>query len=190
MKDFNILEPTINSKLMKKLILLLLGFALGAVLTYFFCCKQSETGMENLTPPKGLITPQEAKALDTAYNPRYQLISDSIVTRRGGDNRSSWYSLGDMRAYLDYAENEADSLGFTMNGIRVYLGAYPDTNGIPGYTTMFFVPTGYLKSATNTSDGSLNAFSHFMQGGKGDITGGSGFNEGGNGHPPGANYPQ
>lgn len=165
---------------MKKILLLLLGFLLGALVTYYYCCKQPITE-EPIRPPSGLITPAQAVVLDTTYNPRYTLVSDSIVKRKGGDNRSSWYSLSDMRTYLNYAEKQADSLGFKMDGIRVYLGAHPEFKGVPGYTTMFFIPTGI----PNTSNASMFNFQKSL-----DIPGGNGLNGGGDGDPPSSNYPQ
>lgn len=166
---------------MKNFFLFLLGLIIGAAAVYFYCCNNELE--ESIVAPKGLITPAEAKVLDRAFDSRHQLISDSIVKRP--DNRSSWYSLKDMRDYLNYAENEAKGLGYTMDGIRVYLGAYPTDKEV-GYTTMFFVPTGIL-NATN-SEGSMLNFS--FQGGSGDITGGKGLNAGDPGEPPSSNYPQ
>lgn len=169
---------------MKNFIVLILGIALGALAMYFYCCQPSDSGERVVTAPKGLITPDEARKLDEAYNPRYQLISDSIVTRRGGDNRSSWYGLDQVRNYLDYAEKEAKELGYTMNGVRLYLGAHPDQNGEAGYTTMFFIPTG-------RSDKAQAAMLNLSMGDDdGDIPGGGGMNMGGDGMPPSANYPQ
>ncbi|MEY8848628.1 hypothetical protein AB9K26_07420 [Psychroserpens sp. XS_ASV72] len=168
---------------MKKLVLLILGFILGALAMYFYC--QKETPIEMLPPPpKGMITPAEATVLDKAYNERYQLISDSIVTRKGGDNRSSWYALEDVQDFLQIAQSQAKDLGYTMNGVRIYLGAKPTDSQGAGYTTVFMMPTGYL----NTSEG--NMFNFMFQGGKNDIPGGNGLDNGEDGDPPGANYPQ
>jgi hypothetical protein len=167
---------------MKNLLLLIFGILIGGLATYFYCCYESPE--EGIIAPSGIITPEEAKTLDQAFNSRHQLISDSIVKRP--DNRSSWYSLEDMRNYLDYAENETKGMGYTMDGIRLYLGAYPDVKGQVGYTTMFFIPTGYQA----TSKGNMTFLNFLAQGGKGDIPGAPGFNEGEAGHPPSANYPQ
>ena len=98
-------------------------------------------GTTAIIKPKGVITPTEAKVLDTTFNLRHKLISDSIVIRP--DNRSSWWSLDDITNYLEYAKHKADSLGYAMSGVRVYLGAYPEENGQVGYTTMFMVPTEF-----------------------------------------------
>lgn len=166
---------------MKNLLLLIFGILIGAAAMYFYCCEDIEEG---IVAPSGIITPEEARTLDQAFNSRHQLISDSIVKRP--DNRSSWYSLVDMRNYLDYAEKQTKGMGYTMDGIRVYLGAYPDVKGQVGYTTMFFVPTGY--QATSQSNMMFLNFS--AQGLKPDIPGAHGFNDGDMGNPPSANYPQ
>ena len=127
-----------------------------------------------MSNPKGLITPEEAQALNDAYTARCELVSRDITKRP--DNRSSWYSLQDIRDYLDYAEAQAKDLGYVMDGIRIYCGAYPDDDEQAGYSTSFIVPTA---SNEEEDDGE----SH-------DIVEGSGLNRGGMGHPPGANYPQ
>lgn len=164
---------------MKKLSVLLLGVAIGFAMCYFYFNQQNDL-KTIVKPPKGLITVSQAKTLDQAFNNRHQLISDSIVKRP--DNRSSWYSLRDMRAYLDYAEKQADTLKYTMDGIRVYLGAYPTAKEV-GYTTMFFVPTGI----PNKSQGHMFNI-NFQK--SNDIPGGNGLNGGDSGYPPNANYPQ
>jgi hypothetical protein len=130
-----------------------------------------------MSTPKGIITPKEAKQLNDAFTERCELISKDITKRP--DNRSSWYSLEDIKAYLKYAENQARELGYEMNGIRIYCGAYPTVDGKKGYSTSFIVPTAKIadgKDADN-SDGS-------------DIPDGDALNRGTNGWPPNANYPQ
>ena len=183
----------INKKLinMKKLSYIILGAILGVVGYYLYCnyiCShesESEQVMA-IVKPKGLISPQQAKVLDTTYNKRYKLISDSIVTRSGGDNRSSWYALEDIQNYIKYADSQATSLGYTLNGLRIYAGAHEETSKFgPGYTTFFLIPTG----TKNTAQGN-STFFNFIQPGGNDIDGGDGLNDGGLGQPPGANYPQ
>lgn len=167
---------------MKNFLILIVGVLLGALAMYLYCCRPKAELAINA--PKGLITPEQAKKLDAAYTPRYQLISDSIVTRKGGDNRSSWYGLDQVRDYLSYAENEAKDLGYVMDGVRIYMGAHPDQNGEAGYTTMFFIPTGKAYKA----DASMFNFS--MQLDSEDIPGGGGLDMGTGGQPPSASYPQ
>lgn len=172
---------------MKNFGLFVLGIVIGALAVYFYCCKGNmEMTLEPpLNAPKGIITPKEAKVLDQAYNLKHRIINDSLFRNStdGGDNRSSWWSIEDIQDYINYAENQAGELGYTMDGLRVYLGAYPDTKGQTGLTTMFIIPTG----VKNTSQGS---FFTYPQGGGIDIPGGNGLNHGGSGQPPSANYPQ
>ncbi|WP_353779914.1 hypothetical protein [Winogradskyella sp. 3972H.M.0a.05] len=130
-----------------------------------------------MAKPTGVITPQQAKDLDTEFNSRHTLISTQIVKRP--DNRSAWWSLQDIRDYLDYAENQALDDGYTMDGIRVYLGAYPEDSEGVGYTTVFMVPTGN-QTGQQAAKG----------GGSPDLPNGSGLNFGNNGQPPESNYPQ
>jgi len=168
---------------MKNFFVFLIGALLGAALVYFIFCKPSTMAM--VDDPKGIITPAEARALDQAFNSRHQLISDSIVRRP--DNRSSWYSLSDIRDYLTSAEKQAKTLGYTMNGVRIYLGAHADSSTEVGYTTMFFVPTG----TQITAEGSMNIFNRMPPPvNPPDIPGGKGLNDGPTGIPPHANYPQ
>ena len=174
---------------MKKLSILILGALLGAFATYYFCpnCGATEDMVEApIVKPKGLISPEQAKILDTTYNSRYKLVSDSIVTRKGGDNRSVWFSLTDVENYIKYADSQSTALGYNMDGIRIYMAAYPDDPKLgAGYTTVFMMPTG----SESLSEGSSSFFNIKRVGG-GDIPGGDGMNDGGLGDPPSANYPQ
>ncbi|WP_179353594.1 hypothetical protein [Winogradskyella vidalii] len=172
---------------MKKFSLFVLGIALGAVAMYFYC-SNSETDFESAPPvvaPKGIITPSAAKTLDTAYDIKHQIINDSLFKKStdGGDNRSSWWSLEDVQNYINYAEHQSGELGYTMDGLRVYLGSYPNANnGEAGLTTMFMVPTG----VKNVAKGSAFSF----QGGNIDIKDADVLNRSEHGNPPSANYPQ
>ncbi len=171
---------------MKNFGLLILGIILGACAMYFYGSIDQEeiTSQSRAVAPKGIITPAQAKVLDLAFNKKHRIINDSLFKKStdGGDNRSSWWSLEDIQSYINYAENQAGELKYTMDGLRVYLGSYPNVKGETGLTTLFFVPTGYK----NTAQGSMLP----MQIGHGDIPGGDGLNIGQQGKPPGANYPQ
>ncbi|WP_179007607.1 hypothetical protein [Winogradskyella forsetii] len=170
---------------MKNFGLLVLGIILGALAMYFYCCQDTDLAIEEPTKPSGLISSKEAKVLDEAYNIKHRIINDSLFKKStdGGDNRSSWWSIEDIQNYINHAENQAGELGYTMDGLRVYLGAYPQVDGQEGLTTMFIVPTG----TENKSKGSI--FSMF-QDGSSDIQGADGLNVGGHGKPPSVNYPQ
>ncbi|OIQ24020.1 hypothetical protein [Lacinutrix sp. MedPE-SW] len=163
---------------MKNFITLLLGLIIGALIMYFICNKNTDEGAVEVTKPTGVITPSEARVLDKAYNSRHALISKDIVNK--ADNRSAWWSLEDIQNYIVYAQNQSSDLGFDMNGIRVYLGAYPTQGEDVGYTTMFLVPTA---SGIGDKGGS-------QLGGNNDIPDADPLNMGQGGTPPGANYPQ
>ena len=127
--------------------------------------------------PKGSITPDEAKTLNDAYTARHQVISESVTMRP--DNRSSWYSLEEIQDFLSSAAAQAKDLGYEMDGIRIYCGAYPDQEGEVGLSTAFMVPTGTPIEGGGEGNG-----------GSRDIPEGNGLNLGQQGEPPGANYPQ
>ena len=170
---------------MKNFGLLILGILLGVLAMYFYLNNNQDMSTQppTIKPPVGVISPEEIKTLDQAYNERYQIINDSLFKgSKTGDNRSSWYKLEDIENYLAYAKQQANDNGFTLDGLRLYLGAHPDTEKEKGLTTLFFVPTGY----ENTSEGSF--FS--LQKGGNDLTASDGLNKGGQGDPPSANYPQ
>lgn len=170
---------------MKNLLSLLAGLIIGAALAYVFIDRDMTMTDAQITPPKGLISPAEAKTLDQAFNLKHRIINDSLfkTSTDGGDNRSSWFALSEVEAYLAYAKQQTSDLGFTMDGLRIYLGSYPDSKASTGLTTMFLVPTG----TKNTSQG---AFFSLPQGGSPDIDGGDALNKSSNGMPPSANYPQ
>jgi hypothetical protein len=130
-----------------------------------------------MSKPIGLITPKEAKRLNDAFTKRCELISKEITKRP--DNRSSWFSLEEIKAYLKYAENQAQEQGYEMNGIRIYCGAYPAVAGKEGYSTSFIVPTAKIVNGVDASSSD-----------KSDIPDGDGLNGGQSGWPPSASYPQ
>jgi len=129
-----------------------------------------------MSKPKGVIAPEEAKKLNDAFTKRCKLISQDITKR--SDNRSSWYSLKDLKKYLRYAKKQAKKNGHKMNGVRIYCGAYPTVDGEAGYSTSFIVPTA--KITDEIDGGGVNV----------DLLDGDVLNKGQQGHPPNANYPQ
>ncbi|WP_460219114.1 hypothetical protein [Psychroserpens sp. MEBiC05023] len=170
---------------MKKLGPIILGIIIGAIAMYFYFHNNKHVdSMSNTTTPAGIISPGEIETLTKAYDVRYQAINDAIFRGvESGDNRSSWYSLEDLRSFLELAEKQASELGYTMNGVRLYPGAHPALKERPGYSTFLFVPTGY----ENTSQGGMMKS---MQPSNNDIPGANGFDRGEHGDPPSANYPQ
>ena len=125
---------------------------------------------------KGLITSDEAKELDANYTARYNLVSKDITKR--DDNRSSWFSIEDLKAFIKHAEDQAVAKKLTLDGIRIYNGAYKEEDGKPGYSTVFLIPTAANSLGKDGDEGSP------------DIEGNDGLNRGHVGFPPGANYPQ
>ncbi|MBO3117465.1 hypothetical protein J4050_11945 [Winogradskyella sp. DF17] len=170
---------------MKNFLSLIVGIIVGGALMYYFGSKDDIKEMAQEIRPNGLISPAEAKVLDQAYTIKHNIINDSLFKKstNGGDNRSSWFALEDVEGYIQFAKKEAGTLGYTLDGLRVYLGSYPNSKGETGLTTVFFIPTG----KQNVSDGSMFTL---PQGGGSDIPGGSGLNRGSSGQPPSNNYPQ
>ncbi|TYA71779.1 hypothetical protein [Seonamhaeicola marinus] len=147
---------------MKNLRPLLLGAIIGALLTYFFCPRQaveaedlsSSMQQKAIVKPEGVITVEQAKALNDNWTKFRKPVLDSVTERRvkKEDYRWAWWSLEDIENYIAYIRSETPQ-GETFTGLRVYLGVYDEnsTNGKNGMTTMFIVPTG----GSNVNKGSL-----------------------------------
>lgn len=133
---------------MKKLGLIILGFIIGALLTYKFCPRVEEKNneVEEITKPAGIISVEEAIVLNNNWTKYRKEAVDSAAARQGRkiDKRSTSWTLKEIRDYLDYAEAESKNMGYTMDGIQVYLGVYEENAGAEksNYTTMFIAPTG------------------------------------------------
>ena len=140
---------------MKKLALIILGFIIGAVLTYYFCPRPDD--MNTMAPeydkPTGVITIIEAEALSANWAKNNKTEIDSTLDVEGSRKsmRSVKWTLKDVEDYLHFAKSESDSVGYTMTGVRVYLGNYGEKNR----NTMFIVPTGY-KNTSKASSVNLN----------------------------------
>ena len=111
---------------MKNVSYLILGFIIGAVLTYYFCPRQLEEPITRIVKPKGVISQEQAKLLNEEGTMYRKAAVDSAAQKQGRkeDDRSTYWTLEDIENYLVYAKNQSDSLGYTMTGIRVYLGVY------------------------------------------------------------------
>jgi hypothetical protein len=130
------------------------------------------------------ITPQEAKDLNQNYvNTRAKAVDVAIGKK---DSISSWFSLEALKAYISYVESEGKAKGITVDGLRIYFGAYSKNDKNPtknNYSTVFFVPTQSKKS-TSLEDGELAAVQ------SSDIVTIDPMNDGASGYPPSATYPQ
>lgn len=144
---------------MKKLTYLLLGFVVGAVLTYYFCPNKgcaAEQELAKPNKPKGVVTVAEAIQLNDNWTKYRKPAIDSTLKIQGVDRedyRSAWWSLKDINDYLAYAKQQSDSLGYTVTGVRVCLGVYGENAGQnkKDLTTMFIVPTGEKSTSKASS---------------------------------------
>ncbi len=131
---------------MKNVSYLILGLIIGALLTYYFCPRQLEEATTRIIKPKGVISQEQAKFLNEEWTMYRKAAVDSAAQKQGrkADTRATSWTLADIENYLAYAKNQSDSLGFTMTGIRVYLGVYGKNADETkrNLTTMFIVPTG------------------------------------------------
>ena len=139
---------------MKKLSYIILGFIIGAALTYYFCPRNPEldameTRMkmaEEFEMPEGLIERDDAQKLNNNWTEYREGAVDTAAQRQGRkkDNRWTSWTLKEIKNYLAYSKEAAEELGYDMTGIRVYLGVYGAHAGSSkkNLTTMFIVPTG------------------------------------------------
>jgi hypothetical protein len=151
---------------MKKIAYIIIGFAIGALLTYYFCPRplEMETKLVKVKKPKGVISIAEATELSNNWTKFRKKAVDSASERQGRktDDRSVSWDLNDIEDYLTYAKQQSDSLGYDMTGIRIYLGVYGKNAGQSkkDLSTMFIVPTG-KKSLSEANSLSLR-----LQGGQ------------------------
>ncbi len=136
------------------------------------------------------ITSAEAKELNQNFIKTRSKALDKIVEVETGkpkqkDAISSWFSLDELKEYIAYVEAQGKAKNITVNGLRVYFGAYAkndknaDKNAL---STVFFIPT-------KPKVGSLQKDS-IMLVESSDITDIDGMNGGTVGDPPSSEYPQ
>lgn len=155
---------------MKKLAYIILGFIIGAVLTYYFCSRDTgqNTPDVSIKAPKDTISIAEAKVFSYNWSRNNPTEIDSLIDVEGPRKQmqSVTWTLKNVEDYIAYAKKTSDSLGYDFKGLRIYLGNYGN-NPSPikkNRNTMFIVPTGKkIMSHAN----SLNIFN--FQGGHGDI---------------------
>ena len=163
---------------MKKSAYIVLGFIIGAVLTYYFCPRPEDVEMAEtkIVKPSGVISVEAAIGLSDNWTKFRKQAVDSAADRQGReiDKRSVGWSVADVRNYLDWAEVESENLGYSMDSIRVYLGVYGKRQGENnnGFSTMFIAPIG---SKLNSEAGFSS--SNFIQSGVGPLNRGSGGQE-------------
>ncbi|VXB69134.1 conserved exported hypothetical protein [Flavobacterium sp. 9AF] len=139
--------------------------------------------------PTQLISNKVAKELNQNYNrTRHSIISQTINKE---DANSAWYSLEELENYIYYVKKQGKEKGYDVDGIRFYLGAYPDTQEYDtkaNMTTIFLTPTG---KKTSVQKGSVLNLPAMMQTSEenADIEEISPMNFGTMGHPPKAIYP-
>ncbi|AUP77519.1 hypothetical protein [Flavivirga eckloniae] len=162
---------------MKKLSYIILGFIIGAVLTYYFCPRGPEvdamktrfrTADGHVKKPKGLIDTSYAKKLNENWNKfRCQAVDSCVTTQTGGkkekDYRWTHWSLDEIENYIEFSKEAAEDMGYEMTGLRFYLGVYGKDAGEEkgDLTTMFMVPTGHK----SYDAASMSPFTTFQGGG-------------------------
>ncbi len=152
---------------MKKLSYIILGFIIGAVITYYFSPGNPGVDPSEATSelaekgfkPKNLISIEDAKKLNNNWSKyRCTAVDSCIRVQTGGekdhDNRWAEWSVKEIRQYLAYARYESRKMGYKMTGLRFYLGVYPDENEPEDKkltTTMFMVPRGHKRGDQKAS---------------------------------------
>ncbi|MEE1898293.1 hypothetical protein GN157_03930 [Flavobacterium rakeshii] len=134
---------------------------------------------KSLTQPRQLISFSKAKELSANFVAQKK---GKHVTLSGQEDANAiWFSLEELEKFVEYIKTEGNNQGFTVDGVRIYLGVYSDneTVGKAGFTTMFMSPTGYQSNTGNPGSGG-----NISQ----DLTTVSPLNYGSMGNPPKMQY--
>jgi len=134
-----------------------------------------------MVKPTQLISFEKGKELNKNYNDK----RGTLVTEKSGleDANAFWFSIEELERYIAYVKENAVEKGYSVDGIRIYLGVYPETEEKnAGYTTVFLTPTGTINDEQGTR-GSVS-----LQGNALDITTIEPLNFGSMGNPPKLNY--
>lgn len=132
--------------------------------------------------PNNLITTERAIELSSNFKNKNKLISLEIGKP---NNCSVWYSLEELETYMAYIKDEAKLKGYTIDGIRFYLGSYSEKemdSKKQNQTTLFLSPTGSKLGQGKEHTDAQNTTSS-------DITDIGPLNFGQDGTPPNSAYP-
>ncbi len=146
---------------------------------------------KNPEPPKQLISQDLAKDLNQRYIRERSGIIEQSINRL--DANAAWYSIEELESYLYYAKCEAKKSNKEINGIRFYLGVYPNDTVTyqhkAGLTTIFLSPTMKRVNVLKNENTMQRFQSRPATEENVDVTEVQPLNYGGMGHPPKIEYP-
>lgn len=94
--------------------------------------------------PKETITLEQATAMYSAYQKRYEALNGTVGKE---DARYGWHSIEFYKDYIGFLEQEAKKVNMKISGLRMYYVAYPADSLKYGehadYQTFIYVPTYY-----------------------------------------------
>jgi len=93
------------------------------------------------------IKPSKATVLCNNFDAKYNALTNFIEKK---DIRSSLFTIQEIKDYIKYLESSSEE----VDGIRIYLGSYEDTN----LSTVFLAPT--LNGVDNIKLNALNLSSN------------------------------
>lgn len=167
---------------------LLLPLTLSLLLVLSSCTEVKKYG-----EPKQLITKDLAVSLNSNFNNSNRVLVTSN-SKEGDDANAVWYSIEELENYINYVKTQGTKKGYNVNGIRMYLGVYPETEEYgekKGKTTIFLSPTG--NKIVTEKGGILTVNTTAKEQGAGDdeadIEEINPLNFGTMGHPPKMTYP-
>lgn len=133
-----------------------------------------------MVKPTQLISLEIGKELNKNYNEKRGAILAEKTAME--DANAFWFSIEELERYIAYVKDTAAEKELSVNGIRIYLGVYPETaEKNAGYTTVFLSPTG-------TAINEVVDRGVILQGNSLDLTEIEPLNFGSMGNPPKLNY--
>jgi hypothetical protein len=110
--------------------------------------------------PKKCISVEKAKALQFKW--KESRAKDIDLAQGYQDTREFWYSVKELKDYLDYVLSESKSQGIDEPGVRIYFGAYPKSSARKSYATVFLAATkGRLIPIEGEDETSVNAENNY-----------------------------